>query len=338
MHISSRSISIDRLTHFHTNHSARWQTSAHTAVRFPSYLFEVDELDKKVVESICITRLAEQYMVDNYMNFTGDKAYFGSKVGSFRIIPAAYLEGRWCWDEPFDPRHRPWYVAAASGKKDVILVIDRSQSMDGDKIKRAQEAAKTILKSLTSEDRVAIVVFSDRARLLGDETRLVHATPENQDNLEKAIDNLTVNGTTNFYDAFETTFNAWYNTVSDVDNLNCNLAVLFLTDGQISYNHTTSTLEEENKKVIELITEQTLQIKNEWNIATTIFTFSVGEQADKNISKTIACNTGGFWQHVEDDGDLINAMSSYYEMYVLGLGEGDDEDLAVVSSVVSCFY
>ena len=291
--------------------------------------------------NICTTRLAEQYMVDNYMNFNGDKTYFGSKLGSFRIIPAAYLEGSWCYEEPFDPRHRPWYVAAASGKKDMILVIDRSKRMEGNKIERVLEAAKTILKSLTSEDRVAIVVFSDWARLLGDETCLVHATPENQDKLEKAIDNLTVNGRTNFYDAFETAFDAWYNTSSDKNNLiegmydGCNLAVLFLTDGQISYNHTTSTIEEENEKVIELITEQTLQIKNKWDIATTIFTFSVGEQADKNISKTIACNTGGFWQHVEDEGDLINAMSSYYEMYALELGEGDNyDDFAVVSTIV----
>ena len=87
--------------------------------------------------------------------------------------------------------------------------------------------------------------------------------------------------------------------------------------------------------MIELITEQTLQIKNKWDIATTIFTFSVGEQADKNISKTIACNTGGFWQHVEDEGDLINAMSSYYKMYALELGEGDNyDDFAVVSTIV----
>jgi uncharacterized protein YegL len=299
-------------------------------------------VDKKVVESVCITRLAEQYMVDNYINFTGDKVYFGSKVGSLRIIPAEYLESRWCWDEPYDPRHRPWYIAAASGKKDVILVIDRSQSMDGDKIDCARKAAKTILRSLTSEDRVAIVAFSDNARLLGDETHLVHATPEKKDKIEEAINNLTAGGTSNFYNAFEAAFGAWDNTTSDEDNLNegnydgCNLAVLFLSDGQISYNRTTSTLEEENEKVIVLINEKTAQIEEKWNIITTIFTFSFGEQADQNSFKTIACNTGGFWQHVnvEDCDDLITAMSSYYEIYALGLGEGGNDDFAVVSSYV----
>ena len=144
-------------------------------------------------------------MVDNYMNFNGDKTYFGSKLGSFRIIPAAYLEGSWCYEEPFDPRHRPWYVAAVSGKKDMILVIDRSKSMEGNKIERALEAAKTILKSLTSEDRVAIVVFSDWARLLGDETSLVHATPENQGQTSRSAERIilvTTHHSTGNFDRF----------------------------------------------------------------------------------------------------------------------------------------
>merc|ERR1719149_215764 len=33
--------------------------------------------------------------------------------------------------DAYDPRYRPWYAAAASGPKDVVLVIDTSGSMDG---------------------------------------------------------------------------------------------------------------------------------------------------------------------------------------------------------------
>jgi hypothetical protein len=294
-------------------------------------------MENQVVESVCITRLAEPYMIDTH--FTGNQIYFGSKVGSFRIIPAAYSE---CYTEPYDPRHRSWYISAASGKKDVILLIDNSESME---IESARQVVKTVLKSLTLKDRVAIVAFSDKAWLLGDETRLVSATSENKDKLDRAIDNLAADGnSTNFYDAFETAFNAWDNTTSDGDNLiedkyeGCNLAVLFLTDGQNSYKDITSaTLEEENEQVMALINEKTEQIEKEWNIATAIFTFSFGDKADKNMSKTFACSTGGFWQHVEEGDDLINALSSYYEWYALGLVEDGNEDLAVVSSHCDAF-
>jgi hypothetical protein len=90
------------------------------------------------------------------------------------------------------------------------LLIDNSEGME---IESARQVVKTILKSLTLKDRVAIVAFSDKAWLLGDETRLVRATSENKDKLERAIDNLALNGSSsNFYDAFQSAFNAWDNT------------------------------------------------------------------------------------------------------------------------------
>jgi Ca-activated chloride channel homolog len=44
--------------------------------------------------------------------------------------------------------------------KDVILVLDKSGSMDGEKFKQAQEALRYILNNLNSEDRFNIIPFS----------------------------------------------------------------------------------------------------------------------------------------------------------------------------------
>lgn len=44
--------------------------------------------------------------------------------------------------------------------KDVILVLDRSGSMDGEKFRQAQEALRYVLRHLNPEDRFNIVVFS----------------------------------------------------------------------------------------------------------------------------------------------------------------------------------
>jgi hypothetical protein len=55
--------------------------------------------------------------------------YVGSNRGLFREYPGNYHgdDSNKCGD--YDPRYRPWYTAAASGAKNVIILIDKSSSM-----------------------------------------------------------------------------------------------------------------------------------------------------------------------------------------------------------------
>jgi hypothetical protein len=51
--------------------------------------------------------------------------FFGSHDGMFRIYPGRQAEH--CG--VFDPRVRPWYIAASSGPKNIILILDVSGTM-----------------------------------------------------------------------------------------------------------------------------------------------------------------------------------------------------------------
>lgn len=53
---------------------------------------------------------------------------------------------------------KPENVSAVA--KDVILVLDKSGSMDGEKFRQAQSAARYILQHLNTEDRFALITFS----------------------------------------------------------------------------------------------------------------------------------------------------------------------------------
>jgi Ca-activated chloride channel family protein len=55
---------------------------------------------------------------------------------------------------------RPDASASQAQAKDVILVLDRSGSMEGEKFQQAQEAARYILRHLNPEDRFSIIAFS----------------------------------------------------------------------------------------------------------------------------------------------------------------------------------
>ena len=56
----------------------------------------------------------------------------------------------------YDPRYRPFYVETATPEaKDVVLVMDTSWSMTGDKLRVAKEAAITVLDTMNPKDQVS---------------------------------------------------------------------------------------------------------------------------------------------------------------------------------------
>ena len=184
----------------------------------------------------------------------------------------------------------------------------------------AKEAAIVTVETLTVADRFAVIAFSSDARQVGGFTSLIRATNVNKEEMVRAINELQAQGGTNFYNAFENAFNALEDTIRNESTSGCNIAILFMTDGQISEGPGTDA-------VIGLVNERTQQIASDFDRSTTIFTFSLGHESDQNVTKTIACSTGGIWTPVLDlYGDLISAMSSYYTLYALGLGEGGNGD------------
>ena len=78
--------------------------------------------------------------------------YFGSEEGVMTIYPL-FDDNEEC--DKFDPRYRPYYVETATPEaKDVVLVIDISASMSGEKLYIAKEAAKTVLDTMNPRDQV----------------------------------------------------------------------------------------------------------------------------------------------------------------------------------------
>lgn len=60
----------------------------------------------------------------------------------------------------YDPRFRPWYVAAATGAKNVVLLIDISGSMASYRMDIAKQAAVSVIETLGLQDWFNVVFFS----------------------------------------------------------------------------------------------------------------------------------------------------------------------------------
>ncbi len=107
-----------------------------------------------------------------------------------KLIRAASSSTRYarvCFDAPEAPRkqdRRPVNVA---------LVLDRSGSMGGEKIRLAREAVSQALRTLRAADRFALVVYDDKVDVVVEST---HATPEAVRNALERLARIDARGST----------------------------------------------------------------------------------------------------------------------------------------------
>jgi Ca-activated chloride channel family protein len=80
------------------------------------------------------------------------------------------------------------------------LVVDRSTSMSGDKLKKAKEASHMLIDMLGEQDRLAIVSYGSDVRT---EIKSKKVTPANKELLHNAVRGIRLHGSTNLSGGYE---------------------------------------------------------------------------------------------------------------------------------------
>ena len=285
-------------------------------------------VSSEVITEECWTRDLNEDFVANRARDTQILRWqqIGTPTGFYRIYPG--VPQQTCY--AYDPRVRPWYVAATSGPKDVILVIDVSGSMSSNnRIGLARDAAITVINTLTNSDYVAVVLFNadalqllpltDPAQTPGD---LIQATNENIVRLSERVATIQPSGNTNFEAAFGLAFSI----VDGATELtsNCQKAIIFLTDGIPTVGLAGTQLEERVKS---------LNRNPDGTLKATLFTFTLGNNVQETLPLAFACQNQGIFTHVNDGGNLREQMSQYYEYYAT-LRQSDSERVVWVEPYI----
>jgi Ca-activated chloride channel family protein len=117
-----------------------------------------------------------------------------------------------------------WQYVKKQG--DILLVVDTSGSMDGDKIKQAREAANLFLERMASQNRIGLMEFSSQPSLIAE---LVSAE-NTRTQLQQQIDNLQADGDTALFDAILSAMDYMEQVAAgEEDRIQ---AILVLSDGQ----------------------------------------------------------------------------------------------------------
>lgn len=151
--------------------------------------------------------------------------YENSEAGSWQVTKSGHWTGYGEAEITFD-------IDTVSLREDdysdVILVLDVSSSMTGDKLQKVKEDTNSLLDTFlsNSNNRVGLITFSSSSQIVSNLTN-------DRELLQDEINQLEVSGETNYYDAL---INVDTMLDSYIKEDNRSLMVLFLTDGYPNIN------------------------------------------------------------------------------------------------------
>ncbi|GAX16383.1 hypothetical protein FisN_10Hh399 [Fistulifera solaris] len=286
--------------------------------------------DPLIVEAICYSRFMDDWLTQRIqedqafwdeIGISPRASYFGTREGAFRILPGFPSEG--CGT--YDNTGRPWYVAGSSGPKNIVLVLDISSSMNEIRLGLMKQAAKRVIDTLSTSDRVAIVFFNAATTVVANQGLLYAATDEIKKILKDSIDNIGTGRGTNMLDGLSTAFDILDNSFTNGTAVSCNSGILFFTDGVMT--EPDGIVPADVKTMVQNRISQTTAVTGK---PVLLFTYSIADESENQnvhaFPSELACLTEfGIWSKIESDEEIVEALASYYLLFALGLGNAENQ-------------
>ncbi len=174
------------------------------------------------------------------------------------------------------------------------LVIDRSGSMGGDKIRQARDAASFIVNNLNEGDQFNIVDFS--AGVTNFRDGHVEFNEQNRDAALTYIGNLTAGGGTNISGALTVAITQFQTASTSTANL-----VIFFTDGRATQGETNT------ERILDVVENTANQTESD----PILFTFGIGSDVDTQLLTRLASENGGLAEFLGQD-ELESRITSFY--------------------------
>ncbi len=172
---------------------------------------------------------------------------------------------------------------------DLVIVLDRSGSMQGRKIQDAKQAVLNLLSNLSTRDRFALVSYSDGVRR---HSNLLEATPTNRMLLTSAIHEISAGGGTNLGAGLQEGINVLLSS-----RKNGNLAkVILVSDGLANQGVTNPT---------SLGNMASIAVQREFGVSTV----GVGNDFNEHLMTHIANRGTGNYYYMENP----NAFAAIFQ-------------------------
>jgi Ca-activated chloride channel family protein len=165
--------------------------------------------------------------------------------------------------------------------KDWVFVVDISGSMQG-KYATLADGVQRALQKMRPEDRFRIVLFNDGSRELT--SGFINATPETVTHYSQALAAISPNNGTNLYAGLQKGIKSL-----EADRTS---ALVLVTDGVANVGET------RQRRFIELIKKKDVRL----------FTFVLGNSANRPLLETLAKASGGFAVNISNSDDIVGQL------------------------------
>jgi uncharacterized protein YegL len=175
--------------------------------------------------------------------------------------------------------------------KDLLLVLDKSGSMVGQKLEQCKEAAQYVLRHLHPEDRFNVIVYDSVVEMFRQELQ-----EAKEDTIRAAcefVEDLEASGGTNIDEALQTALRM-------LDSKDRPRYLLFLSDGR-------PTVGEQREVVI----AERVRLLNKDRAR--VFVFAVGHDVNSRLMDRLASVGGGTVTYVAPEEDIEEAVSRLYQ-------------------------
>ncbi|KAJ8301346.1 LOW QUALITY PROTEIN: hypothetical protein KUTeg_020333 [Tegillarca granosa] len=179
--------------------------------------------------------------------------------------------------------------------KDMVFLLDVSDSMRGRKLEQLKAAMFEILDDVHENDRLNIITFSSSVRYWKGH-QLIRATKENINSAKKFIKNFHAHESTNI----DLAMKSGIQLLSQKSQNQRAPVLIFLTDGRAT--------------VGEILPDNILNNVLTWNEgAIPIFSLSFGEKGDYNFVRRVAAQNNGFGRKIFEDSDSDLQIKGFYD-------------------------
>jgi len=249
----------------------------------PTHTIDLSRPDEKTAKVTCIPATAGQRAADFHLLATSAK---GKVAANFLTCQdkdgVRYFMGMISPGVPDEDEILP---------KDVVFCLDRSGSMEGEKIEQAKAALRFCLNRLNANDRFGLVVFNSDIEILS--STLTPATPEAQKKGIAFFNRLPADGGTFIDGALRTSLELF-------ENNDRPKYLVFLTDGRPTVG---------TRNTAEIL--KNASAKNQHKVR--VFAWGVGYDLNAGLINDLADQGRGVASYVEPGQDIEVEISHFFE-------------------------